>query len=94
LLDAFAAWNLGDPLLGSRKVSPVTWDLNVLARDVAKSYFHFLTPVQPQYLNAMQQIIVNGMTVSDFSKLLRGIICEELQAIQQRLETESRKDLM
>jgi hypothetical protein len=66
----------------------------LLARDVAKNYFHFLTPVQPRYLNPMQQIIINGMTASDFSELLPRIIREELQAIQQKLETESRKDLM
>ena len=42
----------------------------------------------------MQQIILNGISVSDFSELLRGIIREELQAIQQRLEVESRKGLM
>jgi predicted DNA-binding transcriptional regulator AlpA len=42
----------------------------------------------------MQQIIINGMTASDFSELLRGIIREELQVIHQKLETESRKDLM
>ena len=42
----------------------------------------------------MQQIILNGISISDFSELLRRIIRKELQAIQQRLETESRKYLM